>query len=1007
MKKNVFIVMIRNGQRIFLLSILLVSFLFTGCKKNEYDLSKGIDTEATVGGDSLLISIGKTLPVRLDSMINRQNIELLKKSANGEYSLQKGDSIAPKNVPKIDPVTIKIDPISVNPSVVSFTDLKFPTFVIDPISSSSAFNTPSFVLSKGIDPVNVLTKIPLNFASKVVAKAGGQRRTMATFSVGPFLASKDSSFNQVINIPTFPIELKKVDKIYLRNNIVTITFNKKLLNDLNLVSKTELLKIFRIDFPSEYGISNAVGINSRIEGNSFIIENAILPSAADSVTYSFQLDYLNTSNILQNGNLVLSRNVPFSFSYQISGEVNNIGDLTGKSANLSLSIKTAPTVYDLDIESKQIVVSMDAGSKNVDKVITGIPTDVSHISSVTFEDGAYISLNVSDPKILPFALSNGYVEINLPKTFVFKPSTDPNFNTSTNVLKMPYSSLFTTKRLDVQGLNINKDISKGSGSFELIDALTYKGVNLTLDSIKTSLLVAQGLGVKNVNLTADFVNFKVSNAAVTTNAVTAVVPSKTSNININKFISKDLLKIYNIGLTHTSNLTLHLDITGLPAEIDSLFFKNYVITFPSSMVFKSGTVNAKNQIVLNRGFKVSRGLPVSLLAPLKLKSMRATAETPVLLDSTGFNVNKGFTKVMTLEKFDFAPDGITLTDGNFVLNESVSLSGSIRVKGASLNTKDVGSITVKPSITIDDITVGSLEGQVSPTIDPISQSVKLALPDFLKQSGTNLAIVNPMITLEIGNSTGIPVDLNMDLIPKRNGVVIPNATVNTSMTVSAASKLGQLTWSKFWLSPKDTLRTAGFNFVSLTNLPTLLKTVPDEIEIKVNAAANQSQHHYIDLQSAVNQIKVKYNFNVPLSFDKDFELSYTDVVSNLKKDLVDVVKYAKQVQLIAVITNSIPLNLTLNLTLLDSNKNPIPTSEIEITQMGTIKSCNIADKSASVNNLNLGFKEIVAGSLSKLDAISFHVSAKATSSVIPLNASQTIGVSFKVKIPNGLTITEK
>ena len=400
-------------------------------------------------------------------------------------------------------------------------------------------------------------------------------------------------------------------------------------------------------------------------------------------------------------------------------------------------------------------------------------------------------------------------------------------------------------------------------------------------------------------------------------------------------------------------------------------------------------------------------MPVSLLAPLKLKSMRATAETPVLLDSTGFNVNKGFTKVMTLEKFDFAPDGITLTDGNFVLNESVSLSGSIRVKGASLNTKDVGSITVKPSITIDDITVGSLEGQVSPTIDPISQSVKLALPDFLKQSGTNLAIVNPMITLEIGNSTGIPVDLNMDLIPKRNGVVIPNATVNTSMTVSAASKLGQLTWSKFWLSPKDTLRTAGFNFVSLTNLPTLLKTVPDEIEIKVNAAANQSQHHYIDLQSAVNQIKVKYNFNVPLSFDKDFELSYTDVVSNLKKDLVDVVKYAKQVQLIAVITNSIPLNLTLNLTLLDSNKNPIPTSEIEITQMGTIKSCNIADKSASVNNLNLGFKEIVAGSLSKLDAISFHVSAKATSSVIPLNASQTIGVSFKVKIPNGLTITEK
>ena len=77
-----------------------------------------------------------------------------------------------------------------------------------------------------------------------------------------------------------------------------------------------------------------------------------------------------------------------------------------------------------------------------------------------------------------------------------------------------------------------------------------------------------------------------------------------------------------------------------------LFFRNYTIKLPASMKFKTGDVNVNNEVIINRGFKVS----------------------------------EGFTKVLTLESFDFGTTGLTLTNGNFVLNETIDMSGSAYIK---------------------------------------------------------------------------------------------------------------------------------------------------------------------------------------------------------------------------------------------------------------------------------------------------------------------------------------
>ncbi|MDD2796996.1 MAG: hypothetical protein PHV20_00230 [Bacteroidales bacterium] len=965
MKRKFFL---QFSGKFFLLGLISIAFfqlMFTNCVKDEYNLDNGIITEVTVGGDSLLIQIGKTKPIRLDSMIKEKDISLLKKSADGAYSLSKGDSLK-VDVQSINPVSFSINPIVVNPTVINFADLQFPEFIIDPVNSQTSISTPSFAVDKGIDPVNVSTDITSSIKVNAPRRIKGNRSAKDQITVGPFVVAGSGDFTQVIDISTYPTELKKVDKIYVKNNTVTIHFDKAKVNALPFTSRSEVVQSFRIDFPAEYHISGAQGANSRIEGNSFIIENAALNPTVDIVEYSFKLDYLDVENITQNGSLSMSRTVPYSLQYQISGDVSSASDVDGKVIDLGLTIQTAPAVSDLELESNSTAISMNAGNESFDKQITGIPSEVSFLKEVTLEPGAYIQLKITDPNISPFSLSNGNIEISLPKSFVFKPMA--GLNTSTNVLTLPYNDMFGTKQIDVASIIVNQNIDEGVGAFTLSESLSYSANNLAIGGIRTMLSSVQGLGTKSVNFSGDFFNFKVKDASVITRKISAVLPDKTSTISVNHFVSKDVKKLYLANLVNPAALNIKLSVTDLPLVYDSLFFYNFKIKFPQSLKFAAGTVNSQNEIILNRGFKVSQG----------------------------------FLKTMSIEGFDFGTDGLALVNGNFNFNESVTLSGSVYVKGKDLKATDMGSITVKPTIEIGDMTIGYVEGYVSPTIDAISKVVILDLPAFLKQAGTKMDITNPVISLEVGNTTGIGVDLNLELIPKRNGSVIAAGKITTSMSIAAASELGKPTWSKFWIAPTDAGVSAGYTAIIVPNLPELLKTVPDEVEIKVTPVVVGTKQK-VDLQSLVNQMKVKYNFHIPLDFGKDFEIQYTDSVSDLQAKLKDVTKYTRALDLIALIDNEIPLDLGLELIPLDAQKQVI--SGISITQINTIKSCNL-DGTAQRTNLNLGLKETTVGALDLLDTFSFKISAKKNSTVagLPLNANQSVTISLKVRIPEGLTV---
>jgi len=64
--------------RIFQILLLSFALFLTNCVSDEYDTSDGVNTEMTIGGDSLSVPIGKTKPIILGDMIDSLGVDIIK-----------------------------------------------------------------------------------------------------------------------------------------------------------------------------------------------------------------------------------------------------------------------------------------------------------------------------------------------------------------------------------------------------------------------------------------------------------------------------------------------------------------------------------------------------------------------------------------------------------------------------------------------------------------------------------------------------------------------------------------------------------------------------------------------------------------------------------------------------------------------------------------------------------------------------------------------------------------
>ncbi|MGD9555690.1 MAG: hypothetical protein AB7V25_01595 [Mangrovibacterium sp.] len=378
------------------------------------------------------------------------------------------------------------------------------------------------------------------------------------------------------------------------------------------------------------------------------------------------------------------------------------------------------------------------------------------------------------------------------------------------------------------------------------------------------------------------------------------------------------------------------------------------------------------------------------------------------LSGVSFSPYQGFSREFTITGADFREmnngEGVRMQQINgenrFILNSEVTMQGQLIIGQTTIDVGELDGIKLIPEITVATIEVEKFTGLVDPEIDPARESIAFNLDedlDFLKEKDVTIGIHNPQIYVTVGNTVGVPVDLNVTMYAKdEQGALIDGSTVNNvKLKVNAAETDGVVTKTNFLISRQGSEKE-GYEAVRVDNLSNLMKIVPDSVVFELTAKANLQQTHHIDLEKKM-QVTASYDVNVPLQFDT-LHINYKDTIDGLIDELSDVAEKItnSEMQLALTAESTIPVALNMEVTPLDSVRREI--AEIRTEVIGTIAAGNGTEvtKTPIVIKLSLQGKR-----LSELDALALRITATSGSGNggnVPLNARQFLqftGISLK------------
>jgi len=157
---------VQKALGIFVISS--ATLLINSCKDPMYDINKGIDTEISVGGDSLALPIGSTDTIRLGDFLSSDDMDFLKTMEDGGYGFTMSDSLTLDDILKdLDVDKLKFaDQVFNQSTSVSFGDISVDDFVIPGFSTKDTMdmNIPAVELGDITPAVNMNKDFTVNFS---------------------------------------------------------------------------------------------------------------------------------------------------------------------------------------------------------------------------------------------------------------------------------------------------------------------------------------------------------------------------------------------------------------------------------------------------------------------------------------------------------------------------------------------------------------------------------------------------------------------------------------------------------------------------------------------------------------------------------------------------------------------------------------------------------------------------------------------------------------------------
>jgi len=765
--------------------------------------------------------------------------------------------------------------------------------------------------------------------------------------------------NTNINLENdIPKDIDKVNTVFFKNP-GSLSFDLKMQNLPDMINRTINIDQLSITFPDEFVFEpNQEGLT----GHTYTIPTRLKnfdPTQGKKIVLN--LDELNMSNIAldSKNKLSWSDDITYSGQFSFSGRINSKKIPTSAlDTKMALDVSSALEFNSAEVTTKDITKPLPSVNIPISLNVE-ISEQVDSLNVVKIIDGTKIRVTLVKPENLPenLTFSGDNIRIVFPPLFTFDPPL-PLLNTYV----IPNGPIPDYFELDLDALNINQKLV--AGKLNLSENISVAG-DIILKSGVVNSLDINDINPSYMYITAETPTLKIASSTVKLKSLSADI-SDTTNLNISMDqIPAEIISLDSIMLDNNATLQLLVNVTNMPSMSTPLM-ANLTLNFPDLLQFTPGSVNASNQLVINEPF-----------------------------------VNGKLSKTIDIKGMHF--DGSKLNRA-LSLNENVAYVGHVTVNNPSVNSTDLNSepIEVNVDVKLSGIKFKSVFGKVDPGIVPVTTHVKLSdLPDFMKGEDVVLDITRPVIALETRSNLGIPIIAGMNLIPMKNNAEMKDGKLNLELKLPRSSSASMDKISRFWIAPDSAGMPSNYEFVK-SDIQNLFKTIPDEISFIVNAEADPDQEHFIDL-TADYKMKVKYDVTVPMAFGKDLSIEICDTISDLDETIGEVALSGKKLELFGTILNSIPLDLRLTITPLDSNNKPII-----ITAASQLVNSGARDGSATSTTLSVKLDD-PEGLLKDVRGfeLKFRASSNETVAGTPIKPENFVKADLKVRLNGGLKIGDK
>ena len=988
-----------------LLTVLLsgAALLVSSCVDKDYDLAnKEIATDVKVEGNTVALPVGSLKAIVLDSLINIDEIEILDKNGEGVYSISMDSTISVEE--GLDPITLDIAPVT-NRISVEFDEVNISKVHIDAANIEPAkFTTPTISLEK---LNSALPKLESNVSMNLITE-----EELALLKSYPESVRENQPITKTVNTGkqvvacnfsyTLPEEVETIRSIKLgsaddRNGslVNVVITNPRALQNAGIDKRVD----FTIDFPEMFRLSinpNADQVGKYVLENEHSIRVAnMIPDGATTVISFYMEELVGVEKHISNGSIDVLENIEYNIEYYVNGKADLSDKMISDINNFA---------YDVDLEVQLSFIDVAGKTKDIKVDFNPIEMDfggefdnlqyIDMINYVEFDETvSRIKFETHMPNdwLSAYELKDGYaLKIAFPHQLTICPihseyegkDKEIVYNEEEHAFYVYDLRILSETHWDIalQKLTLNLPVVDGHCHMDVKADIRFVSPEKSDDDAYFMLAGAEMesmvdvldklKGEKEAVFTMSESDLIIKDAVVHTEVVHSSLDTETT-FELNEKVPNEIGRIEKIGFSKDVEMTLDLQVLGLENLDTDLDFE-VNMALPSFL--KLQLLDEVQGVTLENGIlDIKRAFNPSASESLRIK---------FLCSGFDFMTEEFGYKGLVPEKSE---------DGNSYLSYSgdVVINGDASIHGTEFHSTVLeNDIAFNVEFDIDEIAVKTFHGTYSGEIEAFEEKVQLDLGEeleFLREEGNSITLANPQLEFVLKNTTGVPVDLELQICGSdENGEIIEESKVVSLLSIMPAEyneATDELTpvETKIFLTADDT-KKAGYENIEVPNLANLLKKIPHFVSIKVNPVIKTGVTHHVDISQPI-KLDGAYSVVVPLEFE-DMHVCYNDTISDLQSSIGETLDMFSNVSLSVKmdVINTVPLGLSLSAVPLDVDGNVIDNVEIDKLSIQAGSGEDIIKEDGTVNEESASQKLVFAikskgGDISLLDKLALTVEA--------------------------------